>query len=185
MQKLGSTLLGLSFIFMGVALFTAKSLPVLVPYFGGLSASCMLIWATIEIIDKIKKYNKSVNDKRTAYDACKKNLIDQKSQEILQKFDYLINHAYQDPGYRLVQVPRVDYYGMPAFLGTADIHLTLSWVLKKTKQLMNATVDQKESLITKINGKIDAYHNHQCIKLKQKIHNYEIESDYWKDSPSM
>lgn len=182
MQKLILGFLGLSFLLFGITLIIANSLPILVPYLVFSTCASIIITGSLAIMDDIKTYNKSINDKKTAYDALKKNVNDQKSQEILQRFDSLISHAYSDPGYRLEQSEtKVNSY----FLQTADIHLTLKWVLKKTKQLMNATAEQKEPLITKINGKIDDYHNQQWSKLKRKIHNYEIESDFWKDPPSM
>lgn len=182
MQKLCLGFLGLSFLLFGAALISANSLPFLLPYLIFSSCGCIIIFGALAIIDSIKTYNKNVNDKRTEYEKLKKNVNDQKLQKILQRFDSLISHAYPDPGHRLEKSEtKVNSY----FLQTADIHLTLKWILKKTKQLINAPADKKKLLITKINGKIDDYENNNNIKLKRKIHNYEIESDFWKDPPSM
>lgn len=182
MQKLCLGFIGLSFLLFGAALLLSNSLPILLPYLIFSSCGCIIIFGALAIIDSLKTYNKNVNDKRTEYEKLKENVNDQKTQKILQRFDSLISHAYPDQGYRLEQSEtKVNSY----FLQTADIHLTLKWILKKTNQLINATADQKKPLITKINRKIDDYENNNNIKLKRKIHNYEIESDYWKDPPSM
>jgi len=159
--SVGALLLGVTGVLANIAILAAA-----------LSSLGLIAAGTMELNNNNKRnYIVAVDEKEMEFHKLKRQLKGKEYLPLLKKLSSLLLHSCCDPYHN--QGKR----NPDRLLPEADTLFTITWMCKKTRQLVKASPTEKKQLIHKINQDIDEYNNnpHKMTKLRRKLHNYDID----------